>query len=50
MELLWDRGAFRTAYHDLTDILGARLIGATVYAVETGDTRGAPDDVHLAER
>ena len=40
MELLWDRGTSRATYHDLTGVLGARLIGATVYEMERGDIHG----------
>lgn len=39
-QLLYDRGAFRTAYRDLTEPLGAGVIGATVFDTEAGYTRG----------
>jgi uncharacterized cupin superfamily protein len=37
---LCDRGRFRSRYHDLTEPLGAHLIGATLYETEAGYTRG----------
>jgi uncharacterized cupin superfamily protein len=37
---LYERGAFQTTYHDLTDPFGARLIGATVFEVRSGSTQG----------
>ena len=40
MELLYERGKFQTAYHDLTEALGARVIGATVFETKAGYTRG----------
>ena len=39
-ELLYDRGKFQARYHDLTDSLGARVIGATVIETKAGYTRG----------
>ena len=39
-ELLYHRGKFRASYHDLTDSLGARVIGATVFETKAGYTRG----------
>ena len=39
-ELLYDRGKFQASYHDLTDSLGARVIGATVFETRAGYTRG----------
>ncbi len=39
-ELLWERGKFQTACHDLTETLGACVIGATVFETEAGYTRG----------
>jgi uncharacterized cupin superfamily protein len=38
--LLYDRGNFQAAYHDLTDSLGAAVIGATVFESKPGYTRG----------
>jgi uncharacterized cupin superfamily protein len=40
MRPLYERGRFRTTYNDLTDALGARVIGATVFDIEAGYTRG----------
>lgn len=37
---LWERGKFRTAYHDLTEPLGGEVIGATVFETAAGYTRG----------
>jgi uncharacterized cupin superfamily protein len=39
-ELLYQRGTFQTTYHDLTEPLGARVIGATVFETRAGYTRG----------
>jgi uncharacterized cupin superfamily protein len=39
-ELLYDRGRFQASYHDLTDSLGACVIGATVFETKAGSTRG----------
>jgi len=39
-QLLYERGKFQTTYHDLTEPLGARVIGATVFEVQAGYTRG----------
>jgi uncharacterized cupin superfamily protein len=39
-ELLYEQGKFQTSYHDLTDSLGAHVIGATVFETEAGYTRG----------
>jgi uncharacterized cupin superfamily protein len=39
-QLLYERGKFQTAYHDLTEPLGACVIGATVFETEGGFTRG----------
>jgi uncharacterized cupin superfamily protein len=38
--LLYERGKFRTTYHDLTEAFGARVIGATVFETAAGYTRG----------
>ena len=40
MQLLYERGKFKASYHDLTEALGARVIGATVFETEAGYTRG----------
>lgn len=37
-ELLYDRGKFQASYHDLTDSLAARVIGATVFETKAGYT------------
>jgi uncharacterized cupin superfamily protein len=37
---LWERGKFKSAYCDLTETLGAAVIGATVFETEPGYTRG----------
>ncbi len=39
-QLLYERGKFQATYHDLTEPLGARLIGATVFETKAGYTRG----------
>jgi uncharacterized cupin superfamily protein len=39
-QLLYERGQFQTTYHDLTEPLGARLIGATVFETKAGYARG----------
>jgi uncharacterized cupin superfamily protein len=39
-QLLYERGKFQTAYHDLTEPLGACVIGATVFEIKPGYTRG----------
>jgi uncharacterized cupin superfamily protein len=38
--LLYERGKFKTTQRDLTELLGARVIGATVFEMEAGCTRG----------
>ena len=38
--LLYERGKFQATYHDLTEALGARVIGATVFETNVGYTRG----------
>jgi uncharacterized cupin superfamily protein len=45
MQPLYERGKFQTSYHDLTDVLGARLMGATVFETKAGYTR-APYHFH----
>ena len=40
MQLLYERGKFQTTYHDLTELLGARVIAATVFETKAGCTRG----------
>jgi uncharacterized cupin superfamily protein len=37
---LYERGKFQAAYHDLTEPLGGCVIGATVFEIKTGYTRG----------
>ena len=37
---LYERGTFQAAYHDLTEPFGARVIGATVFEIKAGYTRG----------
>jgi uncharacterized cupin superfamily protein len=37
---LYERGKFQTTYHDLTEALGASVIGATVFETKAGYTRG----------
>ncbi len=39
-QLLYARGKFQTTYHDLTEAVGACVIGATVFETEAGYTRG----------
>lgn len=39
-QLLYERGKFQATYNDLTEALGARVIGATVFETEPGYTRG----------
>jgi uncharacterized cupin superfamily protein len=39
-QLLYERGRFQTSYHDLTEALGACVIGATVFDTKAGYTRG----------
>jgi uncharacterized cupin superfamily protein len=39
-QLLYERGKFQTTYHDLTEALGAGVIGATVFETKAGYTRG----------
>jgi uncharacterized cupin superfamily protein len=39
-ELLCDRGRFRCTYRDLTEPLGGRVIGASVFEIEAGYRRG----------
>jgi uncharacterized cupin superfamily protein len=39
MELLCKRGKFQCTYHDLTELLSARVIGATVWETQAGFTR-----------
>ena len=39
-QLLYERGKFQTTYHDLTEPLGACVIGATVFEIKAGFTRG----------
>ena len=36
----WERGRFQAAVHDLTEALGGRVIGATVWETEAGRTQG----------
>ena len=38
--LLWDRGKFQATYRDLTEALGAGVIGATVWETKAGYTQG----------
>lgn len=40
MQPLYERGDFQTTYHDLTEALGACVIGATVFESKAGYTRG----------
>lgn len=40
LQPLYERGRFQTTYHDLTDTLGARVVGATVFETKAGCTRG----------
>jgi uncharacterized cupin superfamily protein len=40
MQPLYERGRFQATYHDLTEPLRARVIGATVFETEAGYTRG----------
>ncbi|MFZ1994547.1 MAG: hypothetical protein WAU75_10580 [Solirubrobacteraceae bacterium] len=40
MQLLYERGRFQAMYHDLTEPLGSRMIGATVFETKAGSTRG----------
>jgi uncharacterized cupin superfamily protein len=40
MQPLYARGRFQATYHDLTESLGARVIGATVFETRAGYTRG----------
>ena len=40
MQQLYERGRFQTTYHDLTEALGARVMGATVFETKAGYTRG----------
>jgi hypothetical protein len=40
MQPLYERGRFQTTYHDLTEALGACVIGATVFETKAGSTRG----------
>jgi uncharacterized cupin superfamily protein len=37
---LYERGKFQTTYFDLTEMFGARVIGATVFETKAGYTRG----------
>jgi uncharacterized cupin superfamily protein len=39
-QLLYERGKFQTASYDLTEALGASVIGATVFETKAGYTRG----------
>jgi uncharacterized cupin superfamily protein len=39
-QLLYERGKFQAACHDLTEVLGACVIGATVFETKAGYTRG----------
>ena len=43
--LLYERGKFRTSYCDFDDLLGADVIGATVFEIDAGYTR-APYHFH----
>jgi uncharacterized cupin superfamily protein len=39
-ELLWERGKFQATCHDLSEALGGRVIGATVWETKPGYTQG----------
>jgi hypothetical protein len=39
-QLLYERGKFQATYHDLTEPFGACVIGATVFEIKAGYTRG----------
>jgi uncharacterized cupin superfamily protein len=39
-QLQWERGKFQTEVHDLTEALGACVIGATVFETKAGYARG----------
>ena len=40
MQLLWERGKFQATHHDLTEALGAGVIGATVWETKAGYMQG----------